>query len=269
MCRCPRPLPGDPDATTARPAYQPSEGQFPVTNGQSNAKERKDMRRQDPTQESALWPTAEESTAHQPDPTVVAALLAENVGDYMSLGLFSHVLSIAADGTPTDARARCLRYLEHMIQKKYISIGTVKGTTFHPWAPGTVGSPLAAIASHWAVDSPADYENLRDIAWLANTPKGDHIAHNYRAKWVTSAHISPTPETGGGATVEPFSPLPRIKHPDKSASKPHHDYTATRVLRRNSGPRRWMFHEIPVTLRHILGATLVLAAGLAIGLVLG
>ena len=116
----------------------------------------------------------------------VGALLAENIGDYISLGLFAHILDAHRPATIRDVRGYCLKYLDHMICEEYVLVGTVLGTSFVPWVLGSaqLGEALAA---RWPPSSSADYDTLRDIAWLSNTAKGDAAARHYLQRRARSA----------------------------------------------------------------------------------
>jgi hypothetical protein len=111
-----------------------------------------------------------------PEQELVARLLAENAEDYMSLGFFAHLVS--ATEPAGDLRRRCIGYLDYMIREGYVVVGTVQGATFLTWVLGAAQT-REAIARQWPKDSTADYENLRDIGWLANTSKGNDLARDY------------------------------------------------------------------------------------------
>ena len=126
----------------------------------------------------------------------VGALLAENIGDYISLGLFAYLLEVHRPATVRDVRGHCLQSLDHLIREEYVLVGTVLGTSFVPWVlgPAQLGE---AVAAQWPRDSSADYDKLRDIAWLSNTAKGDAVARDYllgRARSASRSSLPSLPE---------------------------------------------------------------------------
>lgn len=132
-------------------------------------------------------------------PEAIAVLLAENVDDYMSLGLFTYLLSVSGPVRAGDLRLQCLAYLDHMIGEEYVLVGTVVENVFLPWVLGAA-QIREAIAGEWAAEGPADYETLRDIAWLKNTPKGDDVARAYLER-ARSAFGQPVPQLAGELTA--------------------------------------------------------------------
>lgn len=131
----------------------------------------------------------------------VRALLAENIGDYMSLGFFAHLLNVSSLANVSDVRGQCLRYLDHMLGEEYLLVGTVRGNDFVPWVLGAA-QLLEAVSGQWPQGASADYETLRDIAWLSNTAKGDDAARQYLQNRAPSYRDRFPPPAGGLQSAE-------------------------------------------------------------------
>lgn len=116
--------------------------------------------------------------APSPDPEKVAALLAENVNDYMSFGFFAYLVGVTTPRPGDSHRSQSLVYLEHMLRARYIRVGTLYDSTFVPWISATA-QMRERFAQYWPEGNPFDYESLRDAGWLSNTSAGSNLASVY------------------------------------------------------------------------------------------
>ncbi|MBT2530730.1 hypothetical protein J7E83_01045 [Arthrobacter sp. ISL-48] len=111
-----------------------------------------------------------------PDRKLLAKVLASNFGDYMSLALFSHLVSGPAPVSAPRHRTKALDYLGHMLSEGYLTIGDVHENGFVPWDCGAAEA-LSWVCIQWGPGQGArTRDNLREIAWLGNTPHGNDLA---------------------------------------------------------------------------------------------
>jgi hypothetical protein len=111
----------------------------------------------------------------RPDRKLIARILANNYGDYMSLGLFSCLVHGPAPTTGNEDRLALL-YLKHLLAEGYVTIGDVYGQEYFPWNCG-VAEALSWVSPKGADGLHESWPTAR-VAWLNNTPRGNDLARS-------------------------------------------------------------------------------------------
>ena len=109
---------------------------------------------------------------------MLALALADNIGSSMSLGMFAHYMRTGSHPAGSMARADVLHHLRTALTEGLMVAGTVGYTEHRPWGLGPEAA-LHSIAASWPQHIPAEYTNLRDICWLANTSRGDDVGRAF------------------------------------------------------------------------------------------
>ncbi|QCO96776.1 hypothetical protein FCN77_02380 [Arthrobacter sp. 24S4-2] len=108
----------------------------------------------------------------RPDKKLIARILANNHGDYMSLSLFSCLVHGPA---PTAQKNHLvLLYLAHLLAEGYVTIGDVYDNEFLSWNCGV--AEAVSWVSVQLPDGNPDFICAKQQAWLNNTPRGNDIA---------------------------------------------------------------------------------------------
>lgn len=110
---------------------------------------------------------------------VVDCVLAENVGNCMSLGMFIHLIAAITGAAGEQLRTSVIDHLHNVLSARLMVAGDVDHINHVPW-PCTPDEALEKVLARTGPEPDMDYEAMRDICWLANTSYGNHrAAHRY------------------------------------------------------------------------------------------
>ncbi len=106
---------------------------------------------------------------------VVDQVLCENLQDFMSLGMFSHLISVSTETRGTQLQRVVLDYLRYVLSEELMVVGNVQHLSLIPW-PCSADQAVERIRTLMDAQASTDYQDLSDLCWLKNTPLGDHRA---------------------------------------------------------------------------------------------
>lgn len=128
------------------------------------------------------------------DEHLVAHVLAQNLGDYMSLKVLH--LTLLSQKIRSTQEPDVLLFLEQLLNRGLMSIGDLHGNEFVPWDCG-----VSEVIQWIRQDSPASLEwadELANTAWLNNTQHGNDVGRTiiqaHRGLRKRLAHPSPCHE---------------------------------------------------------------------------
>lgn len=105
----------------------------------------------------------------------IVQVLAENRGDVMSLGMFTHYILSFDRLSGVDLRSSVLGHLETIFTEGLMVVGSLGNNRHEPW-DCTDGEALERISGQWPTEATMNFGALQSLGWLVNTVKGDRTA---------------------------------------------------------------------------------------------